>query len=73
MKPKSEFNVPQLIPHYVKKNIQQVSLEYGLFSQMVKNKITVAVEVENSSKAKTKNQTEEKNPQQKMIALNINS
>ena len=54
MKPKAEFNVPQLIPHYVKKNIQQVGLEYGLFSQMVKNKITVAVEVENSSKAKTK-------------------
>ena len=35
---KSEFNVPQFIPLEAEKNIQQVGLEYGLFSQIVKIK-----------------------------------
>ena len=29
MKYKVEYNVPQLIPHEVKKKIQQVSIEFG--------------------------------------------
>ena len=35
---KAENNVTQLIPHEVKKNIQQVGLKYGLISQMMKIK-----------------------------------
>ena len=31
---KAEYNVPQFIPHEVKKKIQQNGLEYGLFSQI---------------------------------------
>ena len=61
MKRKGEFNVPQFIPHDVKKNIQQVGLKYGLFSKTAKIKIWVVVEVENDYKTKPKkNQTEEK-------------
>ena len=38
MKCKVEFNVPQFVPHVVKKNIQQADLKYVLFSQIVKIK-----------------------------------
>ena len=50
MKCKAEFNAPQFILHVVKKNIQQVGLEYGLFLQILKIKRKVVVVVENSSK-----------------------
>ena len=50
MKNKAEFNVHQFIPHHVKKNIQQIGLEYCLFSQNMKNEREVVVVVENSSK-----------------------
>ena len=36
---KPEFDVPQFIPLKIKNNIQQVGLEYGLFSQTVNIKI----------------------------------
>ena len=52
---KAEFNIPQFIPHNVKKNIQQVGLEYWLFSHIVKIKIEVVVVVEKSFKANQKN------------------
>ena len=54
MKYKAEFNVTQKIPHDVKNNIQQVGLEYVLFSQIKNIKITVFFEVDKSSKAKPK-------------------
>ena len=51
-----EFNVPQLIPHEVKKKIQQVSLEYILFSKIVNIKIDLVVVFQKSSNDKnTKN------------------
>ena len=61
IKCKEEFNVPKFIPHHAKKNIQQVCIEYGLFSQIVRIKREVVVVVDKSSKAKPKNNhTEEK-------------
>ena len=58
-----------------RKKIQQVDLKYGLFSKIVKINRAVVVEVENSFKAKPKNnETEGKDKSStKIIALNRNS
>ena len=50
IKCRAEFNVPQFIPHDVKKNIQQVGLENGLLSKTVKIKREVFVVVDKSTK-----------------------
>ena len=58
-----------MIPHEGKKNTQQVSLGYGLFSKMANIKIEVVSVVHNSSKAKQKKHvTDEK---QKSSTKNI--
>ena len=48
---KVEYTVPQFIPHEFINKIQQVRIEYGFFSQMVRIKTEVVV-VYKSSKAK---------------------
>ena len=74
MKLKSKCNVPQLIPHDVRKNIQQVRFEYILFSHIAKIKRKVVVVVEKSSKEEEKTKpNKNKNLQQNMISLKGNS
>ena len=43
---KSELNVPQFVPLKIKKNIQQVGLEDGLLSQIVRIKRELVVVVQ---------------------------
>ena len=50
LKCKQEFNISHFITVDVKKPIQQIGLEYGLFSQIVKIKWTVIGETDTASK-----------------------
>ena len=50
MKYRAEYNVHLFNTHKFKKEIQQVGLEYGLFSKTVKIKREVVVVVQNLSK-----------------------
>ena len=52
LKFKAEYNVSHFIPVGVKKEIQNISLEYGLFSQIIKIKRTVIAEADKSSNNK---------------------
>ena len=50
LKWKQESNVSHFIPVHVKKAIQQIGLEYGLFSKIVKIRQTIVGETDTASK-----------------------
>ena len=54
LKCKQEFNVSYFIPIDVKKSIQQIGLEYGLFSQIIKIRQAIVVKTDTASIKKKK-------------------
>ena len=54
LKCRQEYNISHFIPVDIKNSIQQIGLEYGLLSQIIKIKWTIIGETDTASKNKKK-------------------